>query len=252
MYDRVRPLYPDELFTDLTAISGMTPGSAVLEVGCGTGEATYPLAVSGCRVVAVEAGSGMAAVARRRLGGFDNVRIETAAFETWDSRSRRFDVVLAAASWHWVDPQVGWPKAHALLNPGGWMALIGNVVVRRSGEPEVYAATADLHERFAPGYPDWGDPPLEAEVRAMTSTWGPGVDDPESGFGSTNVRWYPAVQWFDGTGFADHLRSLSSYRRLRREVREPLLDAVAERIRERMGDRVPRRYLAVLRVGQAL
>jgi hypothetical protein len=26
------------------------------------------------------------------------------------------------------------------------MALLGNVVVRRPGEPEVYAQTADLHE----------------------------------------------------------------------------------------------------------
>ena len=114
---------------------------------------------------------------------------------------------------------MGWPKAHALLIPDGWMALIGHVVVRRPGEPEVYAATADLHEQFAPGHPDWGDPPLEAEVRAATSTWGPGVDDPDAGFDSTTVRWYPTVQWFDGTGFADHLRSLSSYRRLARTTR---------------------------------
>jgi hypothetical protein len=33
-------------------------------------------------------------------------------------------------------------------------------------------------------------------------------------------------------------------------VREPLLDAIAERIRTRMGDRASRRYLSVLRVGQ--
>lgn len=33
------------------------------------------------------------------------------------------------------------------------MALLGNVVVRRPGEREVYAETADLHERYAPGNP---------------------------------------------------------------------------------------------------
>ncbi len=64
------------------------------------------------------------------------------------------------------------------------------------------------------------------------------------------MRRYPVVQWFDGTGFADLLRSTSIYRRLDPEVREPLLDAIAERIRTQMGDRVPRHYLAVLRVGQ--
>jgi hypothetical protein len=45
------------------------------------------------------------------------------------------------------------------------------------------------------------------------------------------------------------LRTTSLYRPLGSEVREPLLDAIAERIRTRLGDRVARRYLSVLRVG---
>ena len=129
------------------------------------------------------------------------------------------------------------------------MALLGNVVVRRPGEPEVYAETADLHERFSPGNPGWGDPPLEEDVR--TTDEGRGlVEDLGELFGPRIVRWYPTVQWFDGDGFADLLRSTSLYRRLDRAVREPLLAAIAERIRTRMGDRAPRRYLSVLRLGQ--
>src|SRR5439155_445449 len=158
LYDRVRPTYPDELFADLVAITGMNERSAVLEVGCGTGQATRSLAALGCSVTAVEPGAGMAAVVRQRLGTSPNVRVETSSFEGWD-------------------------------DPGGL-------------------------------------------------------------FGPTIVRWYPTVQWFDGEGFADLLRSTSLYRSLDRDVREPLLDAIAERIRTRMGDRVSRRYLSVLRVGQ--
>jgi hypothetical protein len=129
------------------------------------------------------------------------------------------------------------------------MALLGHVVVRRPDGPEVYTETADLHERYAPGNPEWGPPPLESEVRTTGQGWGL-VDDPGGLFGPTIVRWYPIVQWFDGAGFADLLRSTSLYRRLDREVREALLDAIAERIRTRMGDRASRRYLSVLRVGR--
>jgi hypothetical protein len=129
------------------------------------------------------------------------------------------------------------------------MALLGNVVVRRPGEPEMYAATADLHERFSPGHPGWGHPPLEDEVRMTDAGWGL-VSDPGALFGPTTTRWYPAVQWCDGDGFADLLRSTSMYRGLDPDVREPLLNAIAERIRTRMGDRVARRYLSVLRAGQ--
>ena len=249
LYDRVRPTYPDELFADLVAITRIDERASVLEVGCGTGQATRSLAALGFSVTAVEAGAGMAALARKRLDSFDNVEVDRSIFEEWDDQGRRFDLVVAAASWHWVDPSIGWPKAHQVLRPGGWMALIGNVVVRRPDEPEVYAETADLHERYCPGNPDWGHPPLEDEVRATNQGWGL-VEDPGALFGPTIVEWYPVVQWFDGAGFADLLRSTSIYRRVEPKVREPLLNAIADQIRTRMGDRAPRRYLGVLRVGQ--
>ena len=249
LYDRVRPTYPDELLADLVAITGMDERSLVLEVGCGTGQATRSLAGLRCSVTAVERGAELAALARRNLGAFGNVDIETSAFEDWDDRGRRFDVVVAAASWHWVDPSIGWRRAHEVLRPGGWMAVLGNVTVRRPGEAEVYAETADLNERFSPGNPGWGHPPLEDEVRATTDGWVT-TSDPGDLFGPTIVRWYPIVQWFDGAGFADLLRSTSLYRALDGDVREPLLDAVAERIRTRMDNRAPRRYLSVLSAGR--
>ncbi len=249
LYDRVRPGYPDELFADLVTITRIDERSSVLEVGCGTGQATRSLAALRCSVTAIEPGAEMAALARQQLATFCNIRVETSTFEEWDDRGRRFDVLVAASAWHWVDPSIGWRRAHDVLYPGGWMALLGHVVVRRPGEPEVYAETADLHERFCPGNPGWSHPPLEDDVRTTDEGWGL-VEDPGRLFGPTTVRWYPTVQWFNGEDFADLLRSTSLYRSLDRDVRNPLLDAVAERIRTRMGDRASRRYLSVLRIGQ--
>jgi SAM-dependent methyltransferase len=200
LYDRVRPTYPDELFTDLAAITGMRRQSSVLEVGCGTGQATRSLAALGYSVTAIEAGAGMAALARQRLAAFRNVEVENSAFEEWDDGGRRFDVLVAASSWHWVDPSVGWRRAHHVLRPGGWMALLGNVVVRRPDEPEVYAQTADLHESFSPGDPGWGHPPLEEEVRRTGEGWGL-VKDPGSLFGPTIRRIAPPDRRH---GSADH------------------------------------------------
>ncbi|MFJ8770481.1 class I SAM-dependent methyltransferase [Streptomyces clavifer] len=172
LYDRVRPGYPDELFADLVTVTGMDARSSVLEVGCGTGQATRSLAKLGCSVTAIEPGKEMAALARQRIATFGNVEVETSMFEEWGDRGRRFDVLVAASSWHWVDQSTGWQRAHDVLHPTGWMALLGNVVVRRVGEPEVYAETADLHERFCPENPDWGHPPLEDDVRTTDEGWG--------------------------------------------------------------------------------
>ncbi|HEY7069082.1 MAG TPA: methyltransferase domain-containing protein, partial [Acidimicrobiales bacterium] len=196
LYDRVRPAYPDQLYADLVAITGVDERSSVLEVGCGTGQATRSLAALAGSVTAVELGAGMAAVARDRLATFPNVAIETSGFEEWDDRGRRFDVLVSASAWHWIDPAVGWRRAHDLLRPGGWMALLAHIVVRRPGEPEVYAETADLHERFSPGNPDWGHPPLEDEVRATLAGWGD-RNEPGDLFGPAVVRWHPTVQWLN-------------------------------------------------------
>src|SRR3954469_24825078 len=97
LYDKVRPGYPDELFADLATITGMTERSSLLEVGCGTGQATRPLAAFGCSVTAVEPGTAMAALARRRLADFGNVTVETSTFEQWDDHGTRFDVLVSAS-----------------------------------------------------------------------------------------------------------------------------------------------------------
>ncbi|MFG1925142.1 class I SAM-dependent methyltransferase [Cryptosporangium sp. NPDC048952] len=241
IYERARPGYPDELFADLVQITGVGQNAAVLEVGCGTGQATRSLAVLGCSVTALEPGAELSALARRRLASNSNVDVVSSTFEQWDDSGRRFDLLVAASSWHWVDPAVGWQRAHDLLRPEGWMAVLDHVVVRRLDEPEMYAGTADLHEQFSPGNPGWGHPPLEEDAT---------VPDLDSRFGPTIVRWYPTVQWLDGNGVADLLRTTSLYRALEPDVREPLLDAISERVRTRMGDHVPRRYLTVLRLAQ--
>jgi SAM-dependent methyltransferase len=247
LYERVRPGYPDAMITDLVTFADLNARSEVLEVGSGTGKATRQLAAHVGSVLAIDPGAGLTAVARRTVAGIGNVEFETTPFERWDDRDRRFDAVVSASAWHWVDPDVGWRRAHDVLRPGGWIALLGNVVVRRPDDIEVYAKTADLHQHFCPDDPDWEHPPLEHDALDTSSGWGD-VTDPGPLFGPTVVRWYPSVQTFDGKGFADLLRTLSAYRKLPAEVREPLLDAIAERIRTRMGDVAIRRYLGVLRM----
>lgn len=173
LYERVRPSYPGQLFADLVAVTGVNATSSVLEIGCGTGQATRSLAQLGCQVTAIEPGIAMGDIARQRMAHLPNIAIEAAAFEDWDEQGRRFDLIVAASSWHWIDPSIGWARARCILRPAGWLALLGHVVIRRTDDAEVYAATADLHEHFAPANPDWGHPPLEDEVRATSDGWGP-------------------------------------------------------------------------------
>ncbi|MFE9675504.1 class I SAM-dependent methyltransferase [Streptomyces sp. NPDC006259] len=133
-YDQSRPGYPDALVARIVAGS---PGPDVLDVGCGTGIAARQFQAAGCTVLGVEPDGRMADFARAR--GLD---VEVASFEAWQPAGRTFDTVVAAQSWHWVDPVAGAVKAAQVLRPGGRLAIFGHV----------YEPPAEVAEPFAAAY----------------------------------------------------------------------------------------------------
>ncbi len=133
-YDRARPGYPGALVARIVAGS---PGLDVLDVGCGTGVAARQFQAAGCTVLGVEPDTRMAEFARAR-----GLPVEVATFEAWDPDDRRFDTVIAAQSWHWVDPLTGTAKAAQVLRPAGRLAIFGHV----------YEPPAEVAEPFAAAY----------------------------------------------------------------------------------------------------
>lgn len=105
VYQEARPQYPERLFDRLVSITSLQPGDRVLEVGAGPGKATLPLARRGLRITALEPGPALAARARRDLAGYP-VEVVEARFEDWDGEPSAYAAVIAATSWHWVDPEV--------------------------------------------------------------------------------------------------------------------------------------------------
>lgn len=152
-YDRTRPRYPDAM---VEAIVAGSPGSDVLDVGCGTGIAARQFQVADCRVLGVEPDARMADLARR-LG----VEADVATFEAWDPADRSFDAVIAAQAWHWVDPVVGAAKAARVLRPCGRLAAFWNVFQL---PPAVAEAFVEVYQRVIPDSP--------FDLRAMTRRTG--------------------------------------------------------------------------------
>jgi SAM-dependent methyltransferase len=138
-YDRARPSYPAELVDALLA----DQPQLVLDVGCGTGIASRLFIARGCRVLAVEPDSRMAAVARR-----SGIEVEISRFEDWDAAGRTFDLLISGQAWHWVDPVAGAAKAAVALRPGGRIGLFWNWASQR---PAVKAALDDVYARIGEG-----------------------------------------------------------------------------------------------------
>jgi SAM-dependent methyltransferase len=123
-YDRSRPVAPECVFDDLVDLAGLRPGSSVVEIGPGTGQATRALAARGLRILAVELGAHLAARARQNLASFADVEVVTSSFEAWDPDAERVDAVFACNSFHWLDPALRLQKSAAVLRPGGHVIVL--------------------------------------------------------------------------------------------------------------------------------
>lgn len=225
LYDRARPGYPPALFDDLARLAGVGPGCRVLEIGPGTGQLTLPLAERGCEIVAVELGAALAAVARRKLERFPNVEIVNADFETWPLPSEPFDLMIAATSMHWIDPDVVSAKAAEALRPGGRLATIETHHIE-GGTSRYFVDAQDCYLRFDPETTEFFRLPLAAEIP-----------------GEGAAGRYEWEQGYTTREYLDLLRTYSSTLGLAPDGADGLLTCIGTLIDGRYGGRITKRYL---------
>ncbi|MFZ3555957.1 class I SAM-dependent methyltransferase [Streptomyces sp. BH055] len=232
-YERARPGYPPRMYDDLP---GAGPGCRVLEIGCGTGKATVPLAERGCRIVGVELGA------------------EMAAFEDWPLPPDPFDLVLAATSFHWIDPAVRIAKSADALRPGGTLATVSTHHVA-GGTEDFFAEVQGCYERFDPTTPPGlrltpaADIPYDSQEAPNRN-----VDQGNAALPGADRFEPPAFHRYERDvtyRTADYLDLLGTYSgtlALDPAARAGLLDCVGTLIDTRYGGRVTKRYLTELRL----
>jgi SAM-dependent methyltransferase len=129
VYKVARPDYPEALIQDVVSYANLKQGDPILEVCCGTGQATKSFAKRGFPIVAMDPGPEMLRVARDDLAGFGNVEFVETTFEAWPANRGAFRLIVAAQSWHWVSPEMRFAKAAEALSPNGSLAVFGHVPV---------------------------------------------------------------------------------------------------------------------------
>jgi SAM-dependent methyltransferase len=150
LYDKARPGYPEALFDDLATLSGVGPGARVLEIGCGTGQATLPLARRGYRVLGLELGENLATMVRSKLPNYPQTQVLTSSFEDWPLEEGTFDLVVSATSFHWSDPEIRFRKSAGALRDGGSLALMWNYHEPDGSSGGFPKALGHLYRRMAP------------------------------------------------------------------------------------------------------
>ncbi|HEU0102415.1 MAG TPA: methyltransferase domain-containing protein [Mycobacteriales bacterium] len=217
LYERYRPGYPDDVVDAVLRYAGRPVRTAV-EVGAGTGKATRLFASRGIAVTAVEPDPDMARVLDRTVRGLP-VQPVVATFEQFVT-ARRFDLLYAAAAWHWTDRATRWTRTVELLVPGGVVALFG-----RPGEltdPDLAAAVAEVERAL----PDDGAPGLRP--------WSPAESADVPGLTDRVQLDLPGTVLTAADEYVGRLATVSAYLMLDPEVREDTLRQVRAVLPERV------------------
>ena len=130
-FDKWRPRYCDELFSDIIESAKLDSSKTVLEIGPGTGQATEPILKTGCAYLAIELGENFAEFMNRKYKSYDNFKLVNADFELYDFVKDSFDFVYSAAAFQWIKEDIGYPKVFDMLKSGGVFATFGISAGRR-------------------------------------------------------------------------------------------------------------------------
>jgi SAM-dependent methyltransferase len=236
-YARYRSGYPVEVVDEVVRAAQLRAGSRVLEIGCGTGQLSIPLAQRGIALVAVELGPNLAAIARQRLAGFPAVRIEVGAFEEWPLPAEPFHAVVSASAFHWIDPSVRLAKSAAALRPGGTLVVVHAHHVA-GGTPGFFAATQPIYSRWGLS----GDPFFELTAPADAPTMYPELDD-SSAFGMVERRRLEIPRDHTTESYVGWLRTDSLVSTLDQESRQGFLDDIGALIDRDYGGAVVRNFV---------
>ena len=242
LYDAVRPGYPLAVYDDIAMLTGVPAGGDILEIGCGTGQATLPLAERGYHITCVELGAELAALARRNLATYQQVEVRTGAFETEPLPDAAYDLVTSATAFHWVAPE-SYPKLARVLRPRGAVALFWNKHIVSDVDGGFFERAQALYRQYAPELLHEVEMPtaetLPDESAALAAT---GL------FGAFTARRYPWVARYDATTYLNMLNTYSNHLALPADRRQKLYDGIRALIDGEYGGEIAKQYLTVLYV----
>lgn len=232
-YANARPGYPDALVDDVLAYAD--PATDVLEVGAGTGKATVAFAARGVNLTCLEPDARMAGRLKEEVVTFPQVSVVIARLEHWVP-PMKFDALIAAQSWHWIDPGRRWDLAHNAVRTGGTIALFWNKYI--VAQEEVRSLLADIDERFDVdnSSPNGVTSATFPDEIVLEEGW-PAYDlASDARFEDLVSRRYRRKQTYSTTTYLDLLASTSAYRIIDDWARDELMLEVASVIEQHGGE----------------
>lgn len=159
-YADYRPGYGDDVIEYVSDRFALDDTARVLDLGCGAGQITVPLAAHAGEVVGMDPNEGMLREARKRAAAAGRENIEWAVGSDADLGDElgTFGLTTMGRSFHWMDQERTLDHLYRMTEPGGGVALLGDEEWFTRGtkawQDDVYALADgyvdDLPERTGP------------------------------------------------------------------------------------------------------
>lgn len=225
-YDKRRPNYGTELFKDVIKYAGITMDKSLIEVGCGTGQATEPFLKEKCKVTAVELGENLAYYTREKFKSYENLNVVQSAFEEYECEDNKFDMLYSATAFHWIPEEIGYKKAYSMLKSGGAIALFWNRPSPNDNNSPVHQKIQAIYKELLP---QWGSVGANAKDKPKYSS----INKIEQyGFVNVEFREYQNIRRMTGVEYVELLNTYSDHIALEEPIKSLLYDGVRAAIEE--------------------
>jgi SAM-dependent methyltransferase len=237
-YERGRPGYPQEVYRILHEECGLAEGTMVLEIGPGTGQATRHLLQAGACVTAVEPSRAMAARLSASMADDSHFEVLPTSFEKAVLPEETFDLVVAAMSFHWVEPREH-RRLSRLLRPGG-SAATWWTVWRDPAAPDDFDSAVERLLGDSAGPSSARSGPFELDVDARRA------DLRLAGLDDVRAHMIRSTVTLDARQMRDLWATTAVVLRLDAQERQAVLDAIEALVERSFGGAVTKTFVTAM------
>jgi SAM-dependent methyltransferase len=243
-YNKVRPRYPQEIINRAVQVAQLNPESRILELGCGPGNATVSFAKLGFSMICLEPSPEACKFARENCAAYPNVEIQQTTFEEWELAPGKFNAVLAATSFHWMNPDIAYAKAADALCENGSLILLWNMTPQP--DYEVYQTLHKVYQIHAPSSARYED--ITTQEKIVQAFGEKAID---SGKFKDLVADHVLCQiTYSVDNYLLLLSTLSPYLKLETSIRDALFAGLREKIEQNYGKSIQIKYISAFQVAR--
>ncbi|MCP2731414.1 class I SAM-dependent methyltransferase [Limnofasciculus baicalensis] len=243
-YNKTRPSYPQQLITRAVELAKLPSDAILLEIGCGPGTATVTFAKLGFSMICLEPSQKACQLAQENCTPYPKIEIVNTTFEEWNLEIERFDAVLAATSFHWVSPEIGYAKAAGALKDKGYLIFLWNLTPQP--DYEVYQLLHEVYQTHAPSLARYED--RESQEKSLINTGKPMI---ESGYFQDLLSEHISCKvTYSIDDYLALLSTLSPYIALEDKQRDRLFAGLREKLERHCGKTIEISYISAFHIAQ--